>query len=69
MMARRRKTKKSEADTRIERAYYATCSGITIPMMSIPKVFAYGRMLVEEGADDEALAKGIHGFVVSIAVA
>ena len=36
-----RKQSKAEKaiDTRIERAYYRTCSGVQIPMMSIPGIF------------------------------
>jgi hypothetical protein len=28
-----------QRDTRIERAYYRTCSGVQIPMMAIPGIF------------------------------
>ena len=54
------------ADKRIEKAYYATCSGISIPMMKIGEVFKVGRAAVAEGADDVVLAEKIRAFVESI---
>lgn len=41
-------------DKEIERIYYATCSGITIPLMDIPKIFAAGRAAAAAGTSLEA---------------
>ena len=37
------------ADKRVEKAYYASCSGISIPMMKIGEVFKVGRTAVAGG--------------------
>ena len=64
-MARQSKQDKLN-DKRIEQAYYATCTGITIPMMSIPKVFAEGRKALAEGCDDATLRERIRAYVETI---
>lgn len=62
-----RQTKAEKAlDTRIERIYYASCSGVQIPMMSIPKVFAAGRAVALAGGDDEAVKAAVVAFVETI---
>lgn len=53
-------------DKRVEAAYYATCSGIQVNIMDIPKVFAEGRKAVAEGLDQDALAARILAFVQTI---
>lgn len=64
-------TKKEQAaiDRRIDVAYRNKCCGIAIDLMDIPKIFKVGRELIAAGADDAALAEGIHTFVKSISKA
>ena len=61
-----RKPSKETIDKRIERLYYASCSGVTIPLFDIPKVFAAGRVAVADGADDAAVTAAIVAFVATI---
>ena len=56
------------ARKRVERAYYKRCSGITINMMDIPKIFAAGVKVVEAGADDAMLEDAIAAIVETIRV-
>ena len=60
------KKAKKAADDLISRAYYATCSGIQINIMDIPKVFAYGRTKLEAGEDFEALKSSVRAYVETI---
>lgn len=53
-------------DQRIERAYYATCSGIQIDIMDIGKVFEAGRSAIKQGANDDDLRVTIRYFVEAI---
>lgn len=46
-------------DKRIEKLYYAACNGVTIPMMSIPAIFAAGRVAVAAGLDDAGVTAAI----------
>lgn len=65
----RRKSKSEKLiDSRIDKAYRMTCSGIQINMLDIPKVFAFGRIRIMEGEDDAALASSIRAYVESIRV-
>jgi hypothetical protein len=52
-------------DKEIGRIYHANCSGIQIPMMDIPKVFAAGRRAYVEGRD---MKDAIVSYVDSIRV-
>lgn len=63
--------KSSAIDKRIERLYYARCSGIQIPLMQITSVFSTARVAVmnDPGISDEALGDRIFEFVSLIAVA
>lgn len=54
-------------DQRIERAYGASCSGVTIDIMDIGKVFEYGRIKIAQGEDDAALAASIRAYVNTLA--
>lgn len=53
-------------DRRVEKAYYASCSGVQINIMDIGKIFAFGRMKVAAGEDDEALKSSIRAYVETI---
>lgn len=65
--------KKSKAEnaiaSRIEKAYYAKCCGIQVPIMKIGSIFGHGRALIvsEPQIADEALAQAIHEYVLAIA--
>jgi hypothetical protein len=64
-MARATKEEKALA-VRIERIYGQACSGVQIPLMSIPKVFAIGRTAALLGGDDETVKAAIVAFVETI---
>lgn len=60
------KRKQSDVDARVERSFYANCTGVQINVMDIGKVFQVGRTAIAEGADDAALAAKIVAFVDTI---
>lgn len=60
------KREANKIEKRIERIYYATCSGVQIGIMDIGKVFAAGRAAVAEGVDDTVLGERIVAFVETI---
>jgi len=64
-MAKQSKAEKL-IDKRIETAYRATCSGVSINIMDIGKVFAEGRKLIATGVDDATLGTGLRAFVDTI---
>jgi len=51
-------------DKEIEAAFYATCEGVPVNIMDIPKIFAYGRRVHAEGKD---LRVEIPRFVATLA--
>jgi hypothetical protein len=53
-------------DKIVERAYYATCSGIQVSILDIPKVFAFGRVKLDAGEDFEALKSSVRNYVETI---
>lgn len=53
-------------DKRVERAYYATCSGIQINVMDIPKVFKVGAEAAKRGLGDIELGIAIREYVDTI---
>jgi len=55
-------------DARIQKAYLATCSGIQIPILDMPKVWKVGIASIERGADDATLGADIRSFVETIRV-
>jgi hypothetical protein len=57
---------RKQADKLIEKAYYATCSGIQIGIMDIPRVFAYGRGRLVVDPDFEGLKTAIRAYVETI---
>ena len=65
-MAKTKKLTKKQIDRKVEQAYYATCSGIQINILDIPRVFAVGRECIRDGVDDETLRATIRRFVESI---
>ena len=62
----RKKREQDAIDKRVERAYYATCSGVHIDIMDIGKVFEVGRRAIAEGKDDGEVALAICQFVATI---
>lgn len=70
-MARLRTTRAAkklakQIDSRVEQAYYASCSGIQINIMDIGKVFKVGREAIRDGVDDDLLQATIRKFVEQI---
>ncbi len=60
------KKKEAKADKIVEKAYYATCTGIQIDIMDIGKVFAFGRTKIEAGEDFPALCASVRAYVETI---
>jgi hypothetical protein len=57
---------KRQAETRIDKAYRARCSGVEINIMDIGKVFNEGNRAIAEGVDDTVLGDRIAAFVETI---
>jgi hypothetical protein len=55
---KKRKTSKADA-ARIQRAV----TGLIIPIMTIPRLYAHAEQLIADGADDNELAAGIRQFL------
>jgi hypothetical protein len=56
------------ARARVERAYYKRCSGITINVMDIPKIFEAGVQIVAAGVDDAMLEDAVAAIVEKLRV-
>jgi hypothetical protein len=54
----KKRTSKKDA-ARIQRAV----TGLLIPMMTIPKLYAHAEQLIADGADDDQLAVGVRKFL------
>jgi len=65
-MTRSEKIAFNKSEKRIERAYYAGCTGVQINVMDIGKVFKQGHVLISGGADDDALQAGLVAFVETL---
>jgi len=66
---KKRKTKAEKlAEKRIDAAYRATCSGIQINILDIPKVFDEGQKWLDANPNltDDALAAAIRAYVETI---
>ena len=50
-MTRAEKTAKKKADNLIEKTYLENCSGVTVNVMDIGKIFAEGHKALAEGRD------------------
>jgi sortase (surface protein transpeptidase) len=66
MMSRAEKIAKNKVAKRIEAAFYATCQGVQIPIMMIPKIFREGEALIRAGASEEELKAGLAEYVQMI---
>ena len=62
---RAKKREGEKLDKRVERAYYATCSGIQIDIMDIGKVFACGRDALRQTPEltDDELGRLVRAYV------
>jgi hypothetical protein len=65
-MTRAEKIKRNRDDKLIEQAYYATCSGIQIDILDIPKVFEAGRAELARGTGYDALKLAVRAYVDTI---
>lgn len=62
-----KQTKQQKIDAgRINAAYHATCSGIQIGILDMPRVVFAGQQAINSGATDEQLAATVRAFVETI---
>ena len=54
------------AEKKVEKIYYANCSGIQINIMDIGKVFKVGVAAIANGLDDVAVTDVVTNFVETI---
>lgn len=57
----------NKAEKQIEKAYYASCSGLAIPILKIGDVFEEGHRLLGEGVDEDGLRAGLRRFTETLA--
>jgi hypothetical protein len=66
-LSRVEKFERDRIERCIKRAYRRNCTGLQIDIRDIRRVSDEGKKLIAEGADDEALGKGLKAFTETIA--
>jgi hypothetical protein len=62
-----KQTKQQKADSaRISAAFYATCAGVQVSILDMPRIVFAGQTAINSGATDDKLAETIRAFVETI---